>query len=158
MLLDEPDPTVPLVSELSQQLREELNRLDTEYKKLHAEGMERLHADANWQQLEPEQRNGLLSAQKLSAGYQPKVEVQTTPQVLGTLHRLPLGQFADQIAALPGRSNAVLEQAAELCEPEAQFVSLPRRTLKTAQEIDAWVLEAKSQLNAALEKGPVVIK
>lgn len=158
MLLADPDPAAPLASELSQQLREELNRLDAAYKRLHAEGMARLHADVNWQQLEPEQRNELLAVQKLSAAHQPKVEVQTTVQVLATLRRLPISQFADQIAALPGRFSTVLEQAAELCEPEAQFVSIPRRTLKTAEEIDAWVDEVRAQLKGALEKGPIVLR
>lgn len=158
MLLDNPDPIAPLVSELSQQLREELNRLDAEYKRLHSEGMERLQADANWQQLEPEQRNGLLSAQKLSAVHQPKVEVQTTPQVLGTLRRLPLGQFADQIAALPGRFNAVLEQAAELCEPELKFVDLPKRSLKTDDDLRDYLAEVEEKIKKAMKDGPVMVR
>lgn len=112
----------------------------------------------NWPQLEPEQRNELLAGQKLSAARQPKVEVQTTVQVLATLRRLPHSQFADQIAALPGRFNTVLERAAELCEPQAQFVSIPRRTLRTVEEIDAWVNEVRAQLIGAFEKGPIVLR
>lgn len=158
LLLNDPDMLVPLVAELSQQIRDELNRLDAEYKKRHAEGMERLSADANWQQLEPEQRNQLLVEQKLSGAYQPTIEVQTTAQLLATLSRLPLGQFSDQIAALSGRFNMVLERAAEMCEPEAQFVQVPRRTLKTVGEIDSWAEEVIKQLKDALGKGPVVIR
>jgi len=158
LLLNEPDLLAPLVAELSQQIREELNRLDAEYHKRHAEGMDRLKTDANWQQLEPEQRNQLLAEQKLSAAFQPKIEVQTTGQLLSTLDRLPQGQFSDQIAALPGRFATVLENAAEMCEPEAQFIQVPRRTLKTDGEIDSWAEEVKQQLKTALKKGPVVIR
>ena len=66
--------------------------------------------------------------------------------------------FTDRVAALPGRFDSVAVGAAELCEPEIQFVNVPRRTLKTGNEIDAWAEEVKSQLKAALAKGPVSIK
>ncbi|PIY20715.1 MAG: hypothetical protein COZ12_08575, partial [Deltaproteobacteria bacterium CG_4_10_14_3_um_filter_60_8] len=81
-----------------------------------------------------------------------------TGQLLSTLDRLPQGQFSDQIAALPGRFATVLENAAEMCEPEAQFIQVPRRTLKTDGEIDSWAEEVKQQLKTALKKGPVVIR
>ena len=42
--------------------------------------------------------------------------------------------------------------------PEIQFVDVPRRTLKTIDEIDAWAEEVKGQLKTALAKGPVSIK
>jgi hypothetical protein len=45
-----------------------------------------------------------------------------------------------------------------MMEPEAQFVSLPRRTLKTEQEIQAWLDEAEKQLKAALNEGPIVLR
>lgn len=158
MLLDDPDPGAPLLSQISQQLREELNRLDGEYKQLHGEGMSRLQADENWQQLEPEQKNQLLAGQKLSNAYQPKIEVQTTPQVLATLRSLPISQFADQIAALPGRFNRVLEQAAELCEPELTFVDLPKRSLNSEDELKAYLAELESTIKSALKNGPVRVR
>ncbi|MEA2084646.1 MAG: hypothetical protein U9O82_10525 [Thermodesulfobacteriota bacterium] len=60
-LLEEPDLISPLVANVTQLLREELNRLDQEYQSIHDEGMARLKVDTNWQQLDPEQRNSLLS-------------------------------------------------------------------------------------------------
>jgi hypothetical protein len=35
---------------------------------------------------------------------------------------------------------------------------VPRRTLKTDEEIDAWVDDVKQQLKAALQNGPIVIR
>ncbi len=51
----------------------------------------------------------------------------------------------------------VLVGAAELMEPEAQFVQLPSRTLKTPDDIDAWLDEVRRRLEQALEHGPIVI-
>ena len=39
-----------------------------------------------------------------------------------------------------------------------QTVHIPRRTLKTEQDINAWVQEVTDQLKFALNKGPVVIR
>jgi len=35
---------------------------------------------------------------------------------------------------------------------------VPRRTLKTENEIDAWVEDLKQQLKDALQQGPIVIQ
>ena len=157
-LLEDPDLVAPLITNLTQLLRDELNKLDSEYDTCHKKGMQRLAADSNWQQLEPEQRNQLLSAQRLTLSDRPTVAVQSTNDVLATLNHCSLSMFTDRVAALPGRFDNVAVGAAELCEPEIQFVNVPRRTLKTGDEIDAWTEEVKGQLKAALAKGPVSIR
>jgi hypothetical protein len=157
-LLEEPDLVAPLIANLTQRLRDELNKLDSEYAALHRQGMERLGGDSNWQQLEPEQRNQQLSAQKLTLSDRPKVAVQSTSDVLTTLDNCSLSMFADRVAAMPARFDQVAQGAAELCEPQAQFIQVPRRTLKTDEDIEAWVLEVQQQLKAALQQGPIVIR
>ena len=156
-LLEDPDPVAPLIANLTQMLRDELNKLDGEYANRHARGIKRLADDSNWQQLEQEQRYKLMSAQSLHATARPMVEVQSTDDVLATLDRCGLSMFADRVAALPSRFDNVAVGAAELCEPEIQFVDVHRRTLKTDDEIDAWTEEVNGQLKAALAKGPVSI-
>lgn len=157
-LLEEHDPVAPLIASLTQLLRDELNRLHIDYETRHKNGMARLDADTNWQRLEPEQRNSLLAAQKLTLTDAPKVQVATTEEVLATVDRLSLSSFADRVAAIDSRFDAVLVAAAELMEPQAQFIQVPRRTLKTMDEIESWVIEVKQQLEAALQNGPIVIK
>lgn len=157
-LLEDPDLVAPLVANLTQRLRDELNRLDNLYASRHAQGLQRLEDDANWQQLEPEQRYPLMSAQYLQESARPNVEVQSTTDVLNTLEQCTLSMFTDRVAAMPSRFDRVAEEAAELCEPQAQFIQVPRRTLKTDAEIDAWVDDVKHQLKEALQQGPVVIR
>jgi hypothetical protein len=43
-------------------------------------------------------------------------------------------------------------------EPQAQFIQVPRRTLKTEAEIDTWLEEVKRQLKDALQDGPIIIR
>lgn len=157
-LLSDPDPVAPLITSLTQALRDALNHLDQDYQARHKLGMERLDGDSNWQQLEPEQRNQLLAEQRLTLADQPKVAVQSTQEVLNTLEQCTLAMFADRVAALPSRFDNVAVAAAELCEPQIQFIHVPRRTLKTNEEVDAWAEEVKQQLKAALPDGPISVK
>jgi len=156
-LLEDPDLISPLVANFTQLLREELNRLDKKYQSLHDEGMVRLKADTNWQQLDPEQRNSLLAEQKLTLANAPKINVANTEEIVATLERITLSALTDRVAALSSRFDAVLVGAAELMEPKAQFVKLPNRTIKTEQDIDAWLNDAKAEIQKALKNGPVII-
>mgnify|MGYP003563552329 CR=1 FL=1 len=156
-LLEEPDLISPLMTNLTQLLREALNRLDKEYQFKHDEGMERLKNDTNWKQLDPEQRNSLLSKQKLTLSEAPKINVATTDEIVATLGQITISALGDRVAAMPSRFDAVLVGAAELMEPEAQFVKLPSRTIKTEQDVDAWLTDAKGEIHKALKNGPVII-
>lgn len=51
-----------------------------------------------------------------------------------------------------------LSPFSELMEPEAQFVRVPSRTIKTEQDIDAWLADVKQTLIDALANGPVIVK
>jgi hypothetical protein len=157
-LLEEPDLVTPVVSTLAQLLRDELNRLNKEYETRHEQGMELLRADSNWKQLDPEQKNILLSEQKLTAADKPTVNVESTESILRTLSELSLSNFGDRVAAMPSRFEEVLRRAAELLEPEVQFVAIARRILKSEADIDKWTQEVKQQLKTALVKGPVGIR
>ncbi len=157
LLIEEPDPVAPLLASLTQLLREELNRLQNDYSARHEEGMKHLSGDANWRQLTPEQRHQLLSEQSLHNAARPKVEVQSASDVLTTLDRCNLSMFADRVAAMPARFDNVVREAAELCEPQTQFIQVPRRMLKTDEEISAWLKEVEQRLKTALENGPVMI-
>jgi hypothetical protein len=50
-----------------------------------------------------------------------------------------------------------LEEAQRLAEPKAVRVSLPSATIKNGQELDAWLSEAKTAIEAKLKDGPVIV-
>ena len=142
----------------SQLLRDELNQFDEKYQNSYNQGMKQLENDTNWQQLEPEQRDRLLGEQKLTLADQPGIKLGSTDEVLQTLEQVNLSTFADRVAAMSSRFDKVAANAAKLLEPATQFIQLPRRTLKTEAEIDAWVEDLKQQLKDALQQGPIVIQ
>ncbi|MCY7321803.1 MAG: BREX system P-loop protein BrxC, partial [Phormidesmis sp. CAN_BIN36] len=124
---------------------------------LYDQGLQRLNQDVNWQQLDPEQQHDIMVQQSLTAKSRPKIDVESPNDVLKTLSKVSLSMFKDRVGAMPGRFDKLGESAARLLAPETQFVQLPRRTLKTAAEIEDWMNEVKGQLTSALAKGPVSI-
>lgn len=157
-LLAEPDPVMPLVANLTQLLRDELNRLDKEYGLRHKQGIKRLEDDDNWGQLEKEQKYQLMFEQSLHEAARPRISVQNTHDVLTTLDSWDLAKLSDRVIALAARFDNVAAAAAELCEPEVQFIKISRPTMKTDAEIDSWIEDVKQQLKAALQNGPIVIR
>ena len=158
LLLADPDPITPMVQTLTQSLRDELNRLAKRLETEVESNFEVVEKDPHWQQLEPEQRNELLASQGLTLGQRPEIKVQTDSDIVATLDRVSLSSLRDRVVAIPSRFQQVQREAATLLEPEVTFVSLPRRTMKNTEEIDAWLGEVKQRLTEALDKGPVGVQ
>ena len=158
LLLSEPDPVMPMVLAVSQLLRDELNNLASGYETAFESGFELLEKDPNWQKLEPEQRNALLSRQGLTNSQKPEIKVQSDSDIIATLSRISIASLRDRVVAMPSRFNQILQDAAKLMEPQVTFVTISRRTLKTDVEVQEWVTEVQSQLLEALKSGPVGIQ
>ena len=158
LLLSEPDPIAPLIQSLTQLLRDELNKIKEQWQNSWDAGQARLEQDENWQQLSPEQRYSLRASQQLIESATPDIQVEDTEAIIRTLNKIGISALRDRIAAMPSRFEQLIIGAAELMEPEAQFVRIPRRTLKTVEDLYNWTEDIKRQLKAALEKGPVIIR
>lgn len=157
-LLEEPDQIEPLISELTQLLRNQLNTLKAQWDKEWNAGEARLEADEHWNQLEPEQKHELRVPHGLIQNAIPRIEVQDTDAILKTLDAVSLSELQNRIAAMPRRYDQILFETARLMEPKAQEVLVPRRMLKTEEEIDSWLEDVEQQLKATVKKGPIVIR
>ena len=157
LLLQDPDPIPALSAGLSQLLREQLNDLKKRWDHQWNVGEARLEKDPSWQALEPEQRHELRLPHGLLQAMAPQIDVETTAAVLATLDASPLSALRDRIAAMPSRYDELLVGAAQLLEPKARKVDLPSRTLKSEQDVDAWVKEVQGILKTAIKDGPVIL-
>ncbi|OPY81323.1 MAG: hypothetical protein A4E70_01341 [Syntrophus sp. PtaU1.Bin005] len=156
-LLEDLDPVLPLIANLTQLLRDELNQLKVQWDQLWEAGEDKLKADDNWMQLEQEQRYELRTKQQLIASSVPKITVEDTVAILNTLDSISLQSLRDRIAAMPGRFDQVIFGAAKMMEPKVQDVSLPGRTLKSEADVDAWIEESRTILLEKIKKGPVIV-
>lgn len=157
-LLRDPDPITPLTANVTQLLRDKLNELKQAYDERYKQGFDKLEADATWSELDPDEKHGILLPQNLTETTQPKIDVSDQEAILQTLGGISISALADRVAALPARFNKALEEAATLKEPTAKLVYLPNATLKTDEEIDAWVEQAREQLKKALKEGPIIVR
>lgn len=158
LLLADPDPVPGLVDQLTQLLRDALIKARDAYQAEFDRGAERLAADANWEQLTPEQRHALRLKQHVTKV--PDIKTGTTHEVLTSLRSMPLATWADRTAALPTRFDAILREAAELVLPDPVFVKVKGATVTNAGDLDAWIESVRQQVKDALDKAdgaPVVI-
>ena len=154
-LLDPSDPLPTLVKTLVDGLRSALTEAETAYTSTYDEGMADLESSENWKKLESFQSADILSGvglMKVSKG-----PVGNEDEVLSSLNRLSLEGWATKIAALPQRFAEARKQADKLLEPKTQHVKLASGTLRTQDDVEAWLDGTKKQLLAKIGEGPVVI-
>ena len=154
-LLADPDPVPGLVEKLTTALRTALKQAHADCAAGHEGGMASLDASATWQKLAPEQRYDLLT--KSGARVVPPVSVGTTDEVLDTLRQTKLSELRAVCDALPTRFGSALAAAAKLLEPKAQEVTLLNTTIKTDDDLKAWLADAEQRIRAKLKDGPVIV-
>ncbi len=156
LLLAEPDPILPLLKSLEGALRKEL----TSHCKQYADELEKnnkeLEADDSWRQLAEDERASICS--KVDIADVPILTLGTLQELMAALEKHPLIVWRDRIDALPNRFDRARELAARSLEPKTQTVDIPRRTLKSIEDVNVWVENVHKDLREAVAKGPVVIR
>ena len=154
-LLDETDPVEPLLEKATDLLRDELRSVYDKYRSAYEEQMAALEDAEPWQEIEDATRETILRRYDLESV--PEIEVGTTSELLDTLNRIPLDGWRTRIDALPQRFDNALSDAVQELEPETVRVNLPSRVLKSEEELDEWLDEARETLLDQLEDGPVQV-
>jgi hypothetical protein len=154
-LLANPDPLPGLVDKLTAALRAALNEAFAKLYSEHASRLAAIEATSTWQQLTPEQRYEILSDYGIRI--LPTIAVGTTEEILTTVRQTKLSELRAICDALPTRFNNAAAAAAKLLEPKAQHVSLPGGTIKSEEDLKAWLAEAEERIRAKLNDGPVIV-
>ena len=136
-------------------LREAVNGAHADHTAAYDQALAALAGNENWAKLDPTQHAGILAAVGLTAPVKPDV---SSDEALGRhLDGRPLKVALAERDAIPGRVQQAIERAAKLLEPKVQTVSLERSTLRSEQEVDAWLGRQKSRLLEGLKQGPVLV-
>ncbi len=154
-LLDETDPVQPLLEKATDLLREELRSVHDDYRSAYEEQMEALEDAEPWQEIADATRKAILRRYDLEEI--PDIEVGTTSELLDTLNRIPLDGWRTRIDALPQRFDNALSDAVQELEPETVRVDLPSRVLKSEDDVEEWLDEARETLLDQLKDGPVQV-
>lgn len=154
-LLDASDPVPDIRRAVVDALRAAVTAVYAKYKKIYNEQMVALTASDNWTKLKAEQRNQILSDEGIDE--LPALSVGTEADLIRTLEQTPLPAWKTRTDALLQQFVRAAIAAAKLLEPKTQPVHLTSGTLKTEQEVKAWLASTEKALLAKLKTGPVVI-
>jgi hypothetical protein len=154
-LLDATDPVPDLRKNSASLLRAAVTAAHAECKAVFTREMTALTASANWQQLTEPQRQQILRDSNLAEI--AELSVGDEIALLRVLDTAPLPTWKTRAQALSKQfANAALA-AARLLEPKTQERHLTSSTLKTPEDVQAWLAATGEELTAALQDGPVVI-
>lgn len=154
-LLADPDPVGPPSARLATSLRARYTAAVEAYEAARSSAVGTLETDDLWARLDPAQRAAILAATSLDTHAPSGLE--TTSKLLAALEATRPRDWEDRIDLLPPRIAKAREQAARLVEPAAIRVTPPSATLRTQDDVDAYLNELRAKIEEQLANGPVVL-
>ena len=157
LLFNEPDLVHPLLSRISNELNELLHTIQKQFLATYDKQMEALQANEYFSKLDQPVKYGILGRNQLH--HQTEIKKLEPQALLNHLNKLSLDTWQTKIAALSGQFQSALEEAITLSAPKAEIYSLPKRTLKSEAEIDAYAEEVKTAMKEIIRKaGSIILK
>lgn len=154
-LIDEPSPIAPILKSLGKCLRAELRQRHQDYQERYEKELSALESHQLWASLSPaEQQQHLCNAQFAP---QPEPVIGSDSELLSALQSCHLDNWQTRIAALPTQAQQALTRAVKAAEPKAQHLNLPSATIKTNEDLEAWLASSRTAIEEALSKGPVIL-
>jgi hypothetical protein len=154
-LLEDGDPVPPIHDKVVKLLRTALKKAHAATKAAYDREMELLSENANWKKIKKADQDRVLRESEIvEVG---ELDVGNDAALIASLSEKALPVWAATAAALPERFRQAALAAAKLLEPKTQSVTLKSGTLKTADEVKAWLAETETGLVSMLKKGPIVI-
>jgi len=154
-LLDATDPVPAVHKAAAAALRAAVNKAHADYRAVFNREKAALEANDNWKKLTPAQQKKILADEGIDAV--PTLDVGDDAALLHCLEECPLGSWKTRTNALPQQFASAAIAAARLLEPKTQSVHLTSATLKTPEDVKAWLAKTEQHLLAKLPAGPVVI-
>ncbi|MGI6034817.1 MAG: BREX system P-loop protein BrxC [Limnochordia bacterium] len=154
-LLQDPDPVGDIHRAVAKVLRTAIRQAYSNFEMAYKREKSGLEANDNWQRLSLHQQQQILAAEGI-AGL-PELSIEDDESLSSSLRQTPLRTWKTRIDALPQQFANAAMAAARLLEPKTQEVRLPRQTLRTEEEVKAWLEEVEQILVDSIKKGPTVV-
>ena len=154
-LLDDPDPVSHVLKAVGNALRAKLAEAHKSYVDMYASQNSRIGSQPAWQKLSEEKRKSLLSI----AGALQRTAPTTgsDEHLLVALQSSSLATWQAQTDALPAQFDKALSAAIVEAEPKARRITLAAATIHDQAELDDWLNNSKTAIEAALKDGPVIL-
>ncbi len=154
-LLDDPDPVSHVLKAAANALRVGLTSAHKTHAAMYAAQSARIGGHAAWTKLEETKRQALLT----SAGAIEKAApaMVSDEQLLSALSSCSLANWQAQTDALSPQFDKALAAAIIEALPKARRLILSNATIQNQSELDAWLEKSKTEIQAALKHGPVIL-
>ena len=154
-LLEHPDPMQPLLDALGGALRKELKQRTEQLASEQQAAVRELEDWEEWGRLDPRDARTILEeAQLISA---PSPAIANHAELLEALDALSLSGWLDRIDFVSSRREQARRRAAKLLEPESVSVVPLRATLKTREDLEAYLSALREQVLPYLKDEKTVI-
>ena len=154
-LLDTTDSVPDVTKALADALRAALAEAEKHYVEVFDEESTRLESAESWQTIEQSDRDRILKG--LNIAKATKEVTGTGQEVLESLERISLDAWRIRTAALPQLFAEARIQADKLVEPKIHHVKLGSATLRTPEQVKAWMTKTEQELLEQLKQGPIVV-
>src|SRR5439155_14708702 len=132
-----------------------LTGLHAETQKLQIENKKLLETSDTWKNLTAEQRQEFES--RFALNDLPAADVSSESALIASLDAYDVDRWKMLIEAIPQRFANALQEGARLLAPKATTIRLPRATLRSEEEVDAWLKTTGAELKEKVKKGPLII-
>jgi len=155
LLLDSTDRVTPLAKRAAEVVRAAVKAARDSYQAVYDKGLTSLEASDVWKAIALEERARILGEESISAP--SPLTIGTDEELIANLNATPLPSWREKSDALSQRfANAALK-AAQLLEPKVQRIKLASGTLKSPEQVRAWLAEQEGSLVEKVKNGPIVI-
>ncbi|MGJ4734839.1 BREX system P-loop protein BrxC [Leptospira levettii] len=155
LALHDPNPIQPLLVEIRSSLEKELSQLKTNYLEKKAILQDILSKNPDWISLPNSEKDTLLRSADLFVD--PDYQSTTPEELRRSLLSMSLSHWKDKILSLPSRFATLETELAKKKEPKSHEVSLPKGTLRTEEDVKAWVNQTMLLLLQKIKEGPVIL-
>ena len=154
-LLDEVNPTPPLLNQVTATLRQAVLGKHAQLAAELDRQMNELEALEGWSKVGQEQREEILE----SNGLRPvsDLTVGSNEELLASLDETSIGERDNQILAVFTRGSRAKEQVAQLLSPAAVTIRIPRAILESREEVESYLEDLRETLMKQVEESPVII-
>ena len=154
-LLDSTDPVPPLVATLADALRAALAHARERYGETYDQESQRLAGTESWQRIDSADRDAIL--RRLHIEMPPTAATGTEQEILDTLERVSLNDWRTRALALPQLFAHARAAADKLVEPKIRHIKLHAATLRTPEDVAAWIDRTNQDLLNQVKQGPIAI-
>jgi len=155
LLLDSTDRGTPLLKKTAEVLRIAVREVYGRFKDRFEEERGRLEDSDVWKRIGEEDRKRILGEEGISSIL--SINVGSEEELLRSMESTSLSSWREKTDALPQRFSNAAMKAAVLLLPKVRKVAFDRVTLKSTDEVRAWIKEQEARLVNIIKDGPIII-